>query len=101
MRRHGGLPALWTGFLVSGVVHDLVISVPARAGYGWPTLYFLLQALGVTIERTPLARTLGFGRGVKGWLFTLLCVVGPAGLLFHRSFIERVMLPFLHALHAL
>ena len=100
-RRIGALPALWVGFLVSGLFHDLVISVPARAGYGLPTLYFLLQALGVTVERTPAAQKLGLGRGGRGWAFAMLCVVAPAGLLFHEAFVGRVMLPFLHVLRAL
>ncbi|HTH46449.1 MAG TPA: hypothetical protein VMB21_02960, partial [Candidatus Limnocylindria bacterium] len=71
------------------------------AGYGLPTLYFLLQALGVTAERTPVARKLGLGSGGRGWLFTLLWVLTPAGLLFHAPFVGRVMLPFLRFLHAL
>ncbi len=100
-RRFGALPGLWAGFLVSGLIHDLVISVPARAGYGLPTLYFLLQARGVTAERTTVAKNLGLGRGGLGWMFTLLCVVAPAGLLFHERFISHVMLPFLHFLRAL
>ncbi len=100
-RRTGALPALWGGFLVSGLIHDLVISVPARAGYGLPTPYFLLQALGLTAERTAIARRLGLGKGWCGWVFTMLCVAAPAGLLFHRPFVSQVMLPFLHFVRAL
>lgn len=87
-------------FFASGLVHDLVISVPARGGYGLPTLYFLLQGAGVLFEHTNIAHRCGLGRGIRGWLFTLLVTAGPAFWLFHPSFIHNVILPMLHALGA-
>src|ERR1022692_4792814 len=40
-RRWGLVVALWVSFAVSGFAHELVISVPAGAGFGLPTAYFL------------------------------------------------------------
>lgn len=95
MRRRAGAPfAIVAAFLVSGVIHDLVISFPARGGYGLPTAYFVLQGGGVLFEKSKAGDWLGIGSGVRGWAFTLLCAGGPAYWLFHPLFIRTVMLPF-------
>jgi alginate O-acetyltransferase complex protein AlgI len=88
-------------FVVSGLIHDLVISLPAGAGYGLPTSYFLLQGVGMTVEHSEFGRRIGLGRGVLGWFFMAAFVAGPAFWLFHPWFVERVILPFMQAIHAL
>ena len=94
----------WASFLVfvvSGLIHDLVMSLPARAGYGLPTGYFIAQGLGVIVERSRFGRKCGLGIGLRGRLFTILVTAGPAFCLFHPPFVRRVMLPFMEAIHAL
>lgn len=97
----GGGCSLWIGFLVSGLIHDLVISWPAGGGYGWPTVYFLLQALGLSIERSKIGRRMGVKGGMKGWLFTMLFVGAPLVLCFHERFVVEVIVPFMKVSGAL
>ena len=101
---HGVLGAGGAGFLVfviSGLLHDLVISVPAKGGYGLPTLYFALQGAGVAIERSRLGKRFGLGRGLSGWIFMAVITAAPAFWLFHRPFVNNVILPFMKAIGAL
>ena len=98
-RRHGLKVGILLTFFASGLVHDLVISLPARAGYGLPTLYFLLQGLGVILERGLFAKALA--ARPLGWLYTFLFTALPLPLLFHRPFLQNVILPFLNVLGAI
>jgi hypothetical protein len=100
-RRGGARPAGFTVFLLSGVVHETVISLPARGGWGGPTLYFLLHALGLALEKSALGRRCGLGHGVRGWIWTMLFAAAPLPLLFHPPFVRNVIAPFYRALAAL
>jgi hypothetical protein len=88
-------------FVLSGLIHDLVISLPARGGYGLPTAYFVLQGAGMTIEHSRFGKRIGLGRGWQGWLFMAVFAAGPVFWLFHRWFVLRVIVPFMQAIHAL
>jgi hypothetical protein len=88
-------------FVVSGFIHDLVISLPAHGGYGLPTGYFLLQGFGVSLERSRIGRRLGLQQGFLGWLCMFVFTAGPVLWLFHPAFVSRVMVPFMKAIGAL
>jgi hypothetical protein len=84
--RVGRRAALAAAFLFSGLLHEVAISLPVRAGYGRPLLYFAIHGALTQMERE---------RGSFGRAATLLAVVLPLPLLFHRPFLEGVIWPLL------
>jgi hypothetical protein len=100
-RRLGAGAAGFFVFAVSGLIHDLVISVPSNGGYGLPTLYFMLQGTGVTFEHSRLGKKLRLAQGARGWCFMTVFLIAPIFSLFHPWFVIRVILPFMGAIHAL
>jgi len=99
-RRLGAAGATLATFVASGLVHDLVISVPAGGGCGLPTAYFAIQGAALLVERSKLGRSLGFGRGIPGRAFAAACVVAPLPWLFHPAFVRNVVLPLLDVMGA-
>lgn len=100
VRRVGIIWATLGVFAISGVIHELAISFPARGGYGLPFGYFILQGLGVLVERSNLGRAFGLGRGLRGWLFVIIFTAAPAYWLFHPTFVHNVILPMLQTIGA-
>jgi len=99
-RRANLAVACLTAFFVSGVIHDLVISVPAGGDYGFPTVYFMVQGCAVLFEHSQIGRRLGLRGGWRGWVFMVVVTAGPAFWLFHPRFIRNVILPMLAAIGA-
>jgi hypothetical protein len=77
-------------FVVSGLLHELAISLPVRAGFGLPTLYFAIHALATSLE--PRLRVRRWpSLPARAW--TWLLVLAPLPLLFHRAFRDALVLP--------
>ena len=81
-------------FVVSGLIHDFVISLTAGGSYGLPTLYFLIQGTAMLVERKHMV----LRGGITGRTFTACVVAAPMGLLFPPVFVERVVIPMLQFL---
>jgi alginate O-acetyltransferase complex protein AlgI len=95
-RRIGARHAIALVFVGSGLIHEAVITLPAGGGYGLPTLFFSLQAVGIGLERHPAFA----GRPVLGRALAWLFLIGPLGCLFPPVFVERVILPMLDSIHS-
>ena len=92
--------AVFFGFLASGIVHDIVISFPAGSGYGKPTLYFIIQGSALLLQRSSWSIKHRLQQEGLGRILTFCVIVLPLNLLFHRAFLEQIIIPFLHAIRA-
>jgi hypothetical protein len=90
--------ATFAAFLASGLVHDLVISLPAHGGYGLPSAYFVLQGAALWLERSSVG--LHLRHGWTGRAFAIAVVAGPAFWLFHPPFVTTIVIPFLRVIGA-
>jgi alginate O-acetyltransferase complex protein AlgI len=87
---------LAVAFAASGVLHELAISLPVRAGFGLPLAYFALHGGLMIVERRldalgrPISRVAWVGR-----LWTLFWLAAPLPVLFHQPFLRGVVWPLL------
>jgi alginate O-acetyltransferase complex protein AlgI len=94
-------------FLISGLIHDAIISIPAGGGYGLPTLYFVIQGSGLGLERRWGRSTVGNREqahrlnGMLHRIYAIAFVVAPLPLLFHPIFVRHVIVPMLYAIGGL
>ena len=83
-------------FLYSGFYHE-ILTFMARSGYGGPSLYFLLQWLGVAIENSHKARRVLRGRVWLARAWTLAVVFLPVGLFLQPALVKEYLVPMLTA----
>ncbi len=100
-KRCGVGAATMLTFIVSGLIHDLVISVPTGAGYGLPTAYFTFQGAGMLFEHSHAGVHLGPRGNWRGRLFAWAVIAGPVFALFPPAFVLRVIVPFMQAIKAI
>eukprot|EP00927_Polykrikos_kofoidii_P078160 TRINITY_DN75016_c0_g1_i1.p1 TRINITY_DN75016_c0_g1~~TRINITY_DN75016_c0_g1_i1.p1 ORF type:complete len:483 (-),score=53.33 TRINITY_DN75016_c0_g1_i1:23-1471(-) len=84
---------IFAAFVASAILHELAITVPVRAGYGGPSLYFAIQGFGVILEKQVLIATWRgrfpiLARAVM-WIGILL----PFPLCFVQPFCSEIALP--------
>lgn len=92
----GGTVATLIAFLFSGLLHEMAISVPVKAGIGLPLLYFLIHGIVMLAERELAKRGILIGKNKwvgRGWVIFWLLL--PMPLLFHKYFLKGIVLPII------
>jgi hypothetical protein len=85
--------AVIVSFLLSGLLHEIAISLPVRVGYGLPLIYFGIHAFAMHLEaKSPLIQKIIRHKFLSHvWVMTLLVL--PMPLLFHPAFMQHVLIP--------
>jgi hypothetical protein len=89
-KKIGEQPSKYVAFGYSGLLHELAISVPVNAGYGLPTIYFVLQAIALYLETRIV-----FNSKTLKHLWVLAWLLIPMPILFHRPFLEGIVWPLI------
>ena len=80
----GNNGSMFAVFVVSGLLHELAITVPVGAGYGLPTLFFLFHGVMCLLEKR--------GSVAMGIFCGVVLILGLP-FLFGEQFVEDIILP--------
>ena len=88
--------AMLIAFLFSGLLHEMAISIPVKAGYGLPMLYFLIHGFLMLVENGLEKKGIIIGKNKwigRAWVIFWLLL--PLPILFHIPFLKGVVLPII------
>jgi len=94
----GQSKALLAAFLLSGILHEIAISIPAQSGYGLPISYFIIHAaLMIAEEKSAVVKKI-LRHKIACHVWVAVWVIVPLPLLFHFGFMNRVIIPLRDAI---
>lgn len=91
--RFGTAGAATAVFLVSGLLHEYLLSYPANGGWGGPIAYFVIQAAGMYAEHKRAVRRILRVAAWRKAAWTLVITLVPGPLLFHPALLEALVMP--------
>ncbi|MDX1919535.1 MAG: MBOAT family protein [Candidatus Caenarcaniphilales bacterium] len=95
-KRFGPNIATFLGFLFTGLMHDLAISLPVKAGYGLPTLYFAIQGLMVNLEQYLDKKHKAIEEQESiSFIWTMGSLILFLPLLFHEAYVRGIIWPLI------
>ncbi|MGD1842854.1 MAG: MBOAT family protein [Thermonemataceae bacterium] len=84
-RKFGVKWASFISFMVSGLLHEVAISLSVLKGFGLPMLYFVIHGLLMELERHL------FTKRQPGTIWVIASLIIPLPLLFHTPFLTEVV----------
>jgi alginate O-acetyltransferase complex protein AlgI len=90
----GNTTAILLSFLLSGLLHEVAITLPVNAGFGMPTVYFIIQGFAVLAEKKMERQSVSFLKNrVIAKMWVLFWLITPIGFLFPSQFIKQIVWP--------
>lgn len=91
-KRLGNNAAVFISFLLSGLLHEIAITLPTKSYYGFPMCYFLIHGILMQLESKPVIRKITEHR-ILSHVWALCWLVIPMPLLFNYDFVTQVLQP--------